>query len=416
MVHAYNEQTGAELWNSSQTSYSAAATYAAPTVAQGRVYAGSWSNFSGGGRVGAFSLNSTAQILSVTPSNLTFTALVGGSNPATQSINVANAGSGTLNFTALSDSNWLTASPGSGTAPQNVLVGVNIASLTQGTYTGHITVSASGAQGSPATVTVTLTVSSQPILSITPGSLTFNANLGGTNPTSQSLNVTNTGAGSLNFTVGSDSTWLSATPTSGTAPAIVQANVNISGLAAGTYKGNVTVTASGAQGSPASIPVTLTISSSPPPGTVFFGDQAIESQSDTNNIGTAEAFQTTANVTGTFTTIGLYLDSTSTITNVVVGLYTDSNGHPGSLLTQGSTSQLTKGTWNNVAVSAAQVSSGTKYWIAVLGRTSGTIKFRDRAKGPCFSEINAQSGLSALPSIWSSGSRYTDCPLSAYGQ
>jgi fibronectin type 3 domain-containing protein len=39
-----------------------------------------------------------------------------------------------------------------------VQIGANVTGLNVGTYTGHITVSASGASGSPATITVTLTI------------------------------------------------------------------------------------------------------------------------------------------------------------------------------------------------------------------------------------------------------------------
>ena len=41
----------------------AVATYAAPIVAQGHVYTGSWSNFSGGGIVGAFYASNVEQYL-----------------------------------------------------------------------------------------------------------------------------------------------------------------------------------------------------------------------------------------------------------------------------------------------------------------------------------------------------------------
>ena len=159
MVHAYDAQTGAQLWNSGSTPYSAAATYAAPIVAQGSLYVGSWSNFSGGGQVGAFSLNSPSQILSVSPTSLSFTAIQGGSNPASSTVSVTNTGVGALTFNATSDSPWLTVSPASGSAPQNLQIGANVGGLASGTYTGHITITSVGAQGSPAQVTVTLTVS-----------------------------------------------------------------------------------------------------------------------------------------------------------------------------------------------------------------------------------------------------------------
>src|SRR3954471_7905207 len=131
MVHAYSANTGTELWNSGTTSYTAGSTYAAPIVAQGNVYVGSWSSTSGLGVVGAFSLNSTSQVLSVSPANIAFSAVQGGSNPSSQTISVTNSGTGVLNFTAASDSAWLTVSPSSGTAPQTLQIGANIGGLTQ---------------------------------------------------------------------------------------------------------------------------------------------------------------------------------------------------------------------------------------------------------------------------------------------
>src|SRR5206468_9386057 len=128
----------------------------------------SWSNFSGGGIVGAFSLGTPTPILSVSPLSLSFNAQQGGSNPASSSFTVTNSGVGQLSMTTASDSAWLTATPTTGTAPQTVQVSVNLAGLSVGTYTGHITVSSAGTQGSPATVTVTLTVTAAPqaILSV----------------------------------------------------------------------------------------------------------------------------------------------------------------------------------------------------------------------------------------------------------
>ncbi len=157
LIHAYDAQTGAQLWQSG-SQYAAAATFAAPTVAGGRVYVGSWSSFSGGGIVGAFALPTTP-VLSVSPQSLSFSAAVGGSNPTPATINVTNSGGGTLSFTAASDSpSWLSVSPTSGTAPLPLQVSISSGALSAGTYTGHITVTSTGVQGSPAVVTVTLSV------------------------------------------------------------------------------------------------------------------------------------------------------------------------------------------------------------------------------------------------------------------
>lgn len=147
---------------------------------------------------------------------------------------------------------------------------------------------------------------------------------------------------------------------------------------------------------------------------VLVGNQTIESQVDQNALGRAEAFQTTANVGGTLATISVYLDSRSTAARLYAGLYTDNSGHPGTLLTQGSSTTLTPGAWNTISVTPVGVTAGSSYWFAILGTTSGTPYFRDRAGG-CLSEASLQTGLASLPAAWSTGQVFRDCPLSAYG-
>jgi hypothetical protein len=99
---------------------------------------------------------------------------------------------------------------------------------------------------------------------------------------------------------------------------------------------------------------------------------------------------------------------------VVVGLYTDSAGNPGALLSQATITSPVAGAWNTIAVPAASVTAGTKYWIAVLGPTgTGTVQFRDVPTGGR-SQTSAQTNLSTLPSTWSPGSTYFNAPMSAY--
>jgi hypothetical protein len=85
------------------------------------------------------------------------------SNPSPTSVNVSNSGTGgMLMFTASSDSPWLNVTPDNGTAPQTLQISVALGTLTSAVYTGHITVTDAGAQGSPATITVTFTVGTAP--------------------------------------------------------------------------------------------------------------------------------------------------------------------------------------------------------------------------------------------------------------
>jgi hypothetical protein len=69
----------------------------------------------------------------------------------------------------------------------------------------------------------------------------------------------------------------------------------------------------------------------------------------------------------------------------------------------------------NVTVPAASVTAGATYWIAILSPSgAGTIQFRDKSGGGA-SETSSSSTLTALPATWTTGARYTDGPLSAYG-
>src|SRR5580704_2329756 len=148
--------------------------------------------------------------------------------------------------------------------------------------------------------------------------------------------------------------------------------------------------------------------------TVLVGDQTIEANLDSNATGLAEAFPVTATASGQVGSINFFLDESSTATKIYVGIYKDASGKPGSLLTQGSTTQLAPGTWNSVTVSAVSLTSGTAYWIAILGTTSGTPYFRDRSTTACHSQTSSQSNLTSLPSTWSTGKTWNTCYISAY--
>jgi hypothetical protein len=113
----------------------------------------------GGGSSG----NGGAPVLGLSQAMLSFTGTLGIANdPAPQIVNVSNTGSGTLNFSTGSDSPWLMVAPANGTAPQMINITAILGTLTAGTYTGHVTVTAAGAQGSPKTITVTFMVNPQP--------------------------------------------------------------------------------------------------------------------------------------------------------------------------------------------------------------------------------------------------------------
>ncbi|HEY6403802.1 MAG TPA: S8 family serine peptidase, partial [Blastocatellia bacterium] len=116
----------------------------------------------------------------------------------------------------------------------------------------------------------------QPVIGVNPGSLSFTATAGGGNPASQTISITNTGAGTLNWTATDNASWLTVSPTSGTAPSTLTASANISGLAAGTYNGTITISATGAPNSPVNVPVTLTVNGAGGGGTELIVNGGLE--------------------------------------------------------------------------------------------------------------------------------------------
>src|SRR5436305_8828068 len=169
-----------------------------------------------------------------------------------------------------------------------------------------------------------------------------------------------------------------------------------------------------------SAPVSVTVSNvappPPPPGlSVLVGNAASEAEVDSNTAGQAEAFKTTAAASGSVIQLRIFLDAGSTAGSVVVGLYSNNAGHPGSLLASGTISAPVAGQNNQVTVSGAAVTAGQTYWIAVLGQ-NGTVKFRDRgAVGAGNSETSQQTALAGLPASWTTGASFADGALSAAG-
>jgi len=215
-----------------------------------------------------------------TPIALTFAGVVGQPNPAPQVATISANGSciHTLDWTAASDANWLSATPASGTvslsAPAATNIGVSLAGLQPGTITGHVTITAIDsathlAIGTPQTLTVTLTV--QPACTLQAASVsneTFSSEVG-MNPAAQSFTIGIIGActGTITITPTVTQSWLSISPPSATitsGSATFTLTVNAASLAVGPYSDTVSlaaVTSGGIaiNGSPQAVGVALTV-------------------------------------------------------------------------------------------------------------------------------------------------------------
>ncbi len=202
--------------------------------------------------------------IGVTPGSLTFTAQQGSGNPTPQSLAVRNTGGGTLTWTVSNNAAWLSHSPTSGTGSGVVTISPITGSLAAGTYNGTVTLYAAGSTTVNVPITFTITApAAQPTIGMSPTSLSFNATAGGNNPSTQNIVIANTGTGTLTWTVTDNANWLTATQSGNS----VVASVNVAGLAAGSYSGIITVSASGASNTPQTVPVSLTIAAATQPTT-----------------------------------------------------------------------------------------------------------------------------------------------------
>ncbi|MGB9073788.1 MAG: hypothetical protein WCC22_14205 [Terriglobales bacterium] len=206
---------------------------------------------------------------------LDFTMAFGGTNPLAQILNVAMSDNSTVRYSVsvatAKGGNWLAISPaGSGccNTPLAEVVSVNTSSIPAGAYTGEIIITEYANPGRAMVVPVTLTVAgSGAFFADLPGQLSFSVKTNGATSTPQTVQVTNGGSGSLSWTVatttGDGGNWLTATPSSGTAPSTPSVGVNVSqlpgaGAVAGTYMGQLVFQTTG---DTTTIPVTVTVGS-----------------------------------------------------------------------------------------------------------------------------------------------------------
>jgi trimeric autotransporter adhesin len=212
----------------------------------------------------------TAPGYAVSPTTLNFTATAGAVNPAPQTVTMSALVTG-LPYAATTVGSWLSVTPAVGSVPSALGVNVDTTGLAAGNYTGSITVAVPSAVPAATSVAVSLTVApgaAKPVQAVSPGLVAFTGSQGGS-PQTVSLQISNTGSGSLSYTLAASTSsggnWLSASSTSGaatpSAPSTVTLTATPGSLAAGTYSGQVAITGGG---STTNVPVTLSIAAANP--------------------------------------------------------------------------------------------------------------------------------------------------------
>ncbi len=215
--------------------------------------------------MGADEFSTEEPFILMSVSNLNFTAMEARNNPVPQTITFYNLGRSNLNWTASSNTSWLQTIPASGSVnwEQTATISItpDIGSLTAGQYFGQITISDPNAMNNPKMIDVYLTITG-PSLSISQNNYNFTASKETLNPEPQVLTISNTGGGTLNWSITPNCNWMQIEPDLGvitTGSADVMLNIDQSNMEYGTYNCQLTVEAPNASNSPQVVTVSLDV-------------------------------------------------------------------------------------------------------------------------------------------------------------
>jgi Viral BACON domain len=183
---------------------------------------------------------------------------------------------GPVNWTASKDQPWIALSATSGTTPTTVTIKATAGYVPLGaSVVGTVTITAAGARYSPQKVKVVVNyfaaAPSPPLLAFSDSAIGFCYNpssTGGCVRLAERLLFTSTGA-SLHWKAVSSKPWIVVHPDTAATDTDVRVSVDRTKLpatnGATSLSGAITVSASGAQNSPQTIPVKLQFYSTPPP-------------------------------------------------------------------------------------------------------------------------------------------------------
>ena len=307
----------------------------------------------------------------------------------------------------------------SGTGPltyQWTKNGTPVSGATAATYTTPVTVASDNGSKFVATVSnaagvatsnaATLSVTSPSYtMSAAPASLSFAYKIGGAAPVQQSVTINDTTPSPLPFTMSADQPWITLSATSGTAKAVVPFSVNTANLAAGTYTGHVSVSASGVTNSPLSISITLTVSASAPAPTLTISQSSLPFASVTvgsssvlavkfTDSGTANINVSTLSISGPgFTasgiSAGLILTPGQTATLNVTFAPAATGAVAGSIIVSSNAANSP----SNVSLSGTGIAAVTHSialaWVENTSGVSGYNVYRTTVSGGPYTKLNS---------------------------
>jgi M6 family metalloprotease-like protein len=197
-------------------------------------------------------------------------------SPSSRSVNVAEGSAAIVDSAAVTFSgsgaasaawtaahgsgSWFTLVDVAGTGDGAVRWTRDPTGLAVGVYVDTVTVTAPGATGSPATVVDSLTVVASLVLTVAPDSVSVSSvESGPAIPDSAAISLAGPGAANAPWSVAHSADWLALEDSTGMGPAVVRWLIDLAGLIPDVYTDTLVVSAPGASGSPAHIPVRLEV-------------------------------------------------------------------------------------------------------------------------------------------------------------
>jgi uncharacterized protein (TIGR03437 family) len=231
------------------------------------------------------------------------------------------------------------------------------------TLTGLITITVDALPGTDA-MAIIAAAPNPSTIAAAPASLQFAYTIGGAAPSAQSIQITNSGSGTLAWTATASASWLSVSAASGTAPSTLSVSISTAGLSAGTYNGNIQLSSTGASNTPLSVAVSLTVTQAPPA-------LAVAPQALTFNYTAGGAAPAAQSVSITNAGAGA-LSWTASTSDYWIAVSAASGSAPGTLSISINPANLAAGTYTSAVQITAAGASGSPASIAITLVVQGT--------------------------------------------
>ncbi|RKX19893.1 MAG: hypothetical protein DRP35_06955 [Candidatus Zixiibacteriota bacterium] len=196
--------------------------------------------------------------LIASPENIQFQMPVGGPLPHQVAVEINHGGYNNLGFTIEGEADWLNVFPVQGQTPDTIFLSVNSDTLPFGKYQTILTMVDTLNNDSSSVILVELDVTS-PVLHLSEDSLFFSTVYGVASNNIATVDISNIGSGEINWASQIDSSWITISENSATAPSTVQISVEHLGLDSGLYVGEIIINAPGAGESPQTIYVEMEV-------------------------------------------------------------------------------------------------------------------------------------------------------------